>query len=237
MLFSKAKTSDPLPDVNIEVQGTKIQMVTTYKYLGVTLDSQLNYASHIRRTVSNVSLKLRQFRRMRSFLSTKAATLVYKNMLLPMIEYGDVFTTGATIKNRKMLQTLQNKCLRCALNAEADANVNDLHEDADLLKLKFRREQHMLSLMFDYAASVNNRKVPNTEGVQTRSHKKKLLKLKKPRTEKYKKSLSYQGPRKWNMLPEDIQLCASKVEFKKLVKGHVELKSLNKTELMLTCSD
>ena len=127
--------------------------------------------------------------------------------------------------------------MRCALNAEADANVNDLHEDADLLKLKFRREQHMLSLMFDYAASVNNLKVPNTEGVQTRSHKKKLLKLKKPRTEKYKKSLSYQGPRKWNMLPEDIQLCASKVEFKKLVKGHVELKSLNKTELMLTCSD
>ena len=75
------------------------QLQTT-NILGVTLDGQL---------ISNVSLKLRQFRRMRTFLNTKAATLVSKNILLPIIEYSDIFLTGASKENRKKLQVLQNK--------------------------------------------------------------------------------------------------------------------------------
>ena len=46
--------------------------------------------------------------------------MVYKSMLLPILEYGDVFLSAtigpcATVVNRKRLQLLQNKGLRCAL--------------------------------------------------------------------------------------------------------------------------
>ena len=77
MLFGNSKRLKALPKVNLDVDGVTIQTVTSYKYLGVTLDSQLNFAKHVNKTLSGASLKLKQFCRMRSFLNTKAATLVY----------------------------------------------------------------------------------------------------------------------------------------------------------------
>ena len=62
------------------------QTINSYKYLGVTLDGQLNYAKHVGKIVTGASLKLKRFRRMRLFLNTKAATLVYKSMLLPLLK-------------------------------------------------------------------------------------------------------------------------------------------------------
>ena len=52
---------------------------------------------------------------MRSFLTVNAAILVYESMLLPILEYGDVFLSAATVINKKRLQTFQNKGLGCAL--------------------------------------------------------------------------------------------------------------------------
>ena len=117
-----------LPTVNIKVDGEMLQTVSSYKYLGTTLDSQLNYGKHVSNVISNASLGLRQLRR------TKAATMVYKNMILPVIKYGDVFMSAASVENRKKLQVLQNKGIRCALNRDQYTHVIDLHADANLLK-------------------------------------------------------------------------------------------------------
>ena len=99
---------------------------------------KIDYTKHIQTVISKVSLKLKQFRRMRYFLDVKAATLVYKNMILPIIEYGDIFLVGTTAENRKKLQILQNKGLRCALR-EQDTSIDELQ------RLKYRRDQHLLS--------------------------------------------------------------------------------------------
>ena len=55
-------------------------------------------------------------------------------MILPVIEYGDVFLVGATVENRKKLQILQNKGLRCALNRDIETSIDDLHSEAELLR-------------------------------------------------------------------------------------------------------
>ena len=47
----------------------------------------------------------------------------------------------------------------------------------------------------------------------TRSSAKKQLKIVRPRTEKFKKSLSYRGPKKWNNLLVDVQTLIPKKEF------------------------
>ena len=108
-------------------------------------------------------------------------------MILPIIEYGDIFLVGATAANRKKLEILQNKGLRCALNRDRDSSVKDLHIIAGLQRLKGRRDRHVLSHMYDMAQQDRYLKKKRKTGVQTRSHKKKLLKIKKPITEKFKK--------------------------------------------------
>ena len=203
-----------LPPLKINIEGVQLRSVSCYKYLGVTLDGNLNYTKHVNRVISNVALKLKQFRRMRPFLTTRAATMVYKNMLLPMIEYGDVFVTGASLELKRKLQVLQNKGLRCALNRDKEAHVDDLHDEAKLWKLKHRRDLHLYNLMFDKSKIEVNLRTARRVGAITRASAKKQLKIARPRTEKFRKSLAYRGPLKWNNLHVDTQKLISKNEYK-----------------------
>ena len=68
--------------------------------------------------------------------------------------------------------------------------------------------------MYDRVQHEHNLSKPSKSGIITRSQRKKLLKLKRPRTEKFKQSLAYSGPIKWNALPELMQHERSKEAFK-----------------------
>ena len=225
MVFGSKTTVDNLPPYSIAYNDLPLLSLTSYKYLGITLDRQLNYNLHIKGVIASVSAKLKQFQRMRSFLSVKAAVMVYKGMLLPIIEYGDVFLSAASKANRKKLQTLQNKGLRCALNKGLDVSSDDLHNEAGLLKLKYRREQRILNFIYDWSLDKDKLKTKPSGSVSTHSQDKRLLKLKKPITEKYKRSLAYRGPNKWNKLPVILHLAPSKPAFKTLIEKRMMLKS------------
>ena len=64
-------------------------------------------------------------------------------------------------------------------------STTDLHTEARLKKLMYRREEHTLNLMFDLAQDPTHVKAAR-QGVSTRSQSKRLLKVKRPKTEKFK---------------------------------------------------
>ena len=217
MLFGGKNVVKHIEDFSLSLCGKELQKVSSYSYLGITLDENLNYGLHVQGTIRKASNKLKLFRRMRRFLNLKAAVLVYKNMLLPVIEHGDIFLPAATADKRKKLQTLQNKGLRCALGRDRFTSSHELHVEAKLLKLKYRRDEHILNYMYSKSFDSTMLKKPRTVGVCTRSQKKKLFKVRKPNTEKYKKSLAYKGPKKWNALPAEVQLSDNRVLFKNCI--------------------
>ena len=225
MVFGSKCSLAKLPNFEIKFGNVPLQTVSSYKYLGLTLDSQLNYNLHVSKIISSVTGKLKQFQRMRSFLSSKAAVMVYKGMILPILEYGDVFLHAATAENRKRLQILQNKGLRCALNRGIDTDTVELHREANLLKLHYRREQHILNYVFDSAQVASNLRVRPNMTVKTRSSTKVLLRVKRPYTEKFKRSLAYVGPRRWNALPERFHHVHSKTVYKSMVNGWISAKA------------
>ena len=222
MVFGSQCIVNKLPSFEIAVDTVPVKMVPNYRYLGITLDSQLNYNKQVQRTINRVALKLKQLRRMRSFLDIKAATLVYKNMILPILEYGDIFMVGTSAENRRKMQVLQNKGLRCALNKDTDTSIKELHAKANLSQLKHRRGVHLLTHMYDQAKHEKNLKVRKKGGVETRSQNKRLLKIKKPSTERFKKSLTYRGPKRWNALPSDMHQIITRGQFNNRVKIHYD---------------
>ena len=137
-------------------------------------------------------------------------------MILPIVEYADIIIDSASAFIRKKYQTLQNKALRCARDRERTASSKEIHSEAKLLKLKYRRKQHILHHMFQVSRMKNFQlwKARSTQGVRTRSSKKKLMTTIKPNNEKYKKSISYRGPKLWNSLPAELQKLDSYYEFK-----------------------
>ena len=226
MVFGTPNMLSKLPSYEVKLDDTLLQVVTAYKYLGITLDSQLKYNLHVNRLIGSVTAKLKQFQRMRSFLNTKAALMVYKNMLLPILEYGDIFLTAATNINKKRLQVIQNKGLRCALGRNIETSTSELHREARLLQLKYRREQHLLNFMYDQAQNTDMLRSRNASAVRTRTSNKKLLKVRRPRTESFRKSLAYVGPKKWNQLQEVFHHTQSKQTYKMLVNQMLWDKSI-----------
>ena len=154
-----------------------------------------------------MSNKIYQLTKIRSYTTKRAALLIYENMILPILEYGDIFLHSATHKIRKKLQTLQNKALRCAVSKDRITKSDLLHTEANILKLKDRRHVHMLLHMFQLSPMPNFKlwKTYKATGVRTRSSKKKLLTSRRPTHEKYKRSITYQGPKLWNSLPGNLQ--------------------------------
>ena len=232
MLFGSPGAVKTLPAFVINYDNAPLQMVTSYKYLGVTLDSQLNYNLHVSKIISSVSCKLKHIQRMRSFLTVKAAVLVYKSMLLPVLEYGDILLSATSVINRKKLQTLQNKSLRCALNKGIEYSSAELHEEAEILRLCYRRELHLLNFMYDWSCDPCCLVTNSVSSMVTRSQSKKLLKIKKPRTGKFKKSLAYYGPKKWNALPVELHLADRKATFKTMSRNLITKSSVCNPEIL-----
>ena len=102
-------------NTTLKIGNVPIERVDSYNYLGVTLDEQLTFEKHAKNTINRVSVKVYQLRKIRHLLTKKAALMICKNMILPILEYGNILMMSATKENRKKLQTLQNKALKCAI--------------------------------------------------------------------------------------------------------------------------
>ena len=120
---------------------------------------------------------------------------------------------AASVENRKRLQTLQKKGLRCALNKNAGYSSDEVHKKTSLHELNVRREEHLLNFMYDWSKDPKKLKNNALVGVSTRSSN--MLEIKKPRTEK---SFAYCGPKKWNSLPENFHQAGTKEAFKVLTR-------------------
>ena len=214
MIFGSNCTLAKVKEFDLKVDGVQIERVYSYTYLGLTLDPSLTFDKHVRKLIGRVSDKIKQLQKMRYFLNIEAATLVYKNMILPILEYGNIFLSAATKINRDRLQTLQNRGLRIACNANKGTDKDVLHETCKLQRLKVRRDLHLLSFMYTLRDNPSCRKPTLKYNIKTRASSKCNFFLRKPNTEKYKRCASYLGPKKWNALPAGVQNAGNKIIFK-----------------------
>ena len=209
-------------NLTLKSRGAIIERVSTFKYLGITLDERLTFEPHIQNTINGASIKLQQLRNVRRYLTKKAALLVYKNMILPIVEYGDIYMSSTTKKSLKKLQVIQNKALRCALNHDPRSDTGELHYEEKLKKLKHRRKEHMLLHMYQISQNKVFKGWKKKTSINTRSSQKKLMVVKKPNSSKFRKSVTYLGPKYWNSLPTDIQQSDSYPLFKSKLHAHLD---------------
>ena len=180
MIFSSTNIPEQEGRTLLSISGNKVERVKSYSYLGVTLDEHLTFDLHVKGIISRVSDKVFHLRKVRQYLTDKAALLVYKNIILPIMEYGDIYVSAASKENRKKLQVLQNKALKCALRKDRRYDTVALHKEAKLQPIRLRRRQHLLLHMFQLS------KLPNYNGwrartmaIRTRTSDKKTNETKK----------------------------------------------------------
>ena len=85
------KKNAPLPTGVITTsEGLEREVVTSYKYFGVCLDSTLSFSQHISKLQAKVKSRLGFLYRNRSWFSPAAKLTLIQMTILPMLDYGDV---------------------------------------------------------------------------------------------------------------------------------------------------
>ena len=205
-------------DNRICIGNTEIGRVYSYKYLGVTLDATLNYNCHLNNCISLASHKIFLLSKIRKYITFEAAKRIYKTMILPTVEYGDILYDGSNQKLLANLQTLQNRGLRIVYYKQYHVPVILLHEVSDIAKLVLRRKMHLLLFMFTQR---NNVDIVNSRIINTRLHDALVFLNNKPNSEKYKNNVLYKGPALWNERPAQKRNIESYEKLKVLLKKEI----------------
>ena len=142
------------------------------------MDNTLSFVKHTKNVIKTASQKLYLLNKLRPYLSNLACLQVYKSMVLPYIEYGDVLYSCTNVELLNKLQRIQNSGLKLSFRLPQTAGTLDIHRKAKLNLLIDRRDSHLLNLMFhrrndpDY---VDNREI------HTRLHDYKTLVVQRPK--------------------------------------------------------
>ena len=104
-------------NIQIHLFNNKIEEVTTFDYLGVRMTNTLSWKPHVDRLCQRSYPKMKLLHRVSSFLPTAVLLRIYKQTILPIIDYGSIIWQhcGSVLSNR--VEKIQNKAMRTILCA------------------------------------------------------------------------------------------------------------------------
>lgn len=115
-----SKKWQPRPTTNLSLDNTPIEWKKNVKLLGVHLDHRLTFSHHVRETVKKCMAAygiLGPFWNRNSPLPKQLKVRLYTTYIRPILTYGcQAWAPRLCTTNLKKLTTIQNKCLRMALD-------------------------------------------------------------------------------------------------------------------------
>ena len=109
MHFSRKKETNTEP---LTVSDNKIHFVDSTKFLGVWLDKNLNWQTHINKLTNKLNSNLTLLKRSKNLLSVDTKKLIYYAHIYSHLSYC-ILTWGCNLRNVDLnrLQSIQNKCM------------------------------------------------------------------------------------------------------------------------------
>ena len=99
----------PERNLHHKVGNQILENVDHYKYLGLQVDSRLNYNLCITKIIQKINHKLWLFAKLRDYMTQEMSIELFKGTMLPYAESGDVIFMGAKKELLKKLQILQKQ--------------------------------------------------------------------------------------------------------------------------------
>ena len=190
-----------------------------YNYLGVLLDECLNLSANFNKIFKKYSFKIFQLDKIKKYISVDTRILVYKQTILPLVEYVSYKLCLNTCHEVDKLQKLQNRCLRMCLNINnpRDMSVAMLHNTTRVSELSVRRDVQLSNLMYVLKCNGQYQK----EGIRnTRSTERYIFESDIVHSGTCAKSPYYEGATLWNHIPMNLQRLPDKCKFKNGIKKH-----------------
>ena len=203
--------------LEVDIAGTTLSNVVSYKYLGVDIDRKLMYSEVVHNTYVKANRKLFTLRRIRPYITQRISALIYKQFVLPILDYADFLVESAPLKEVNLLNKLQERAIKQIQFGEhinpGQERIEDIY---NIVPLKERRRKHHLSLMYRLSIIPSYLEVKRPE-INLRSRKKIKFSVPVTKLTKVTKSPYYRGVSLWDRLTVEVQRATTKVRFKQLI--------------------
>ena len=223
ILFGNRKHNE---DVNITINNVKIDRVYVTKFLGVLIDSNLNWKEHIDSINNKISKSIAIIYRASKILNTDSLYTLYCTLILPYLSYCIENWGNTHESNLSKILLKQKRVIRIISRAKYYDHTNPLFKKLKILKLKDLIE--LRSAIFIYRANCHT--LPknlqsilnfNTVNKNYNLRNKQDYQHKYVRTKQKQMCLSIYGIKLWNNLHDDIKQCKHIHSFKTKYKKNL----------------
>ncbi|KAK3530982.1 hypothetical protein QTP70_007794 [Hemibagrus guttatus] len=106
----------PVQDLVLSLNNSMISPSATARNLGVTMDNQLSFSSHIANVTRSCWFLLYNIRRIRPFLSTQATQVLVQSLVISRLDYCNSLLAGLPLNAIRPLQMIKNAAAQLVFN-------------------------------------------------------------------------------------------------------------------------
>ena len=145
-IFSPHHKTINLDAFKLKISNVEVKRAKCCKYLGIMLDDELNWKSHIDYIETKLIKFTSLFYKIRHKLTPECRKALYYAMIYPHLIFAIELYGSATVNNLHKLQMLQNKFLRILQMQGIRCPTNRLYEAYDTFKIRDLHEINILGI-------------------------------------------------------------------------------------------
>ena len=225
IIFHNSRNRHNLADVNLHINNFKLQRVNFTKFLGVIIDSKLNWKMHIDKINNKVSKSVGVICKLRHILPHDHVRNLYHTLVEPYFLYCILVWAGP-VKTGKLdkLLRLQKKFVRLILFQPYGAHSKNLFS---LLRIRTIYQIYTYRLaMYMFNAIVQKRQGPFRFQINSDIHSHdtrngRRLHVLRARTRRRQSTVQFYGLKLWNSIPQGITKLAVTSAFRSRIKQYI----------------
>ena len=139
--------------LTLQFNGMSINRTENFNFLGIVINEQLTWNSHITHLSSKINTVVGMLHRLKHQLPTKILKMIYNSLILSRLHYGNIIWGGQPAS----LIKLNKKALRAIANVGCNVHTNPIEKRLKLLSVP---DIHRLKLFCLYKKLIDQ-KLPN----------------------------------------------------------------------------
>ena len=211
VIGSRQKLSTLEDSIVLSAKGGALSKARSVKCLGIDIDDNLTWESHIQSIRLKVSRNLAALRKVKNIFSRKNLVSLYRAIIEPYFIYFSIVWDSLSDTLEKQLQILQNRAARIITGAPLLKSSSLILAELEWMNIKEMREKQKaimmykivhglapdyLTEMFTFSSSLNDYNLRQS---------KLNLELPKNRSDYYNSSFAFTGAKLWNSLPDQLK--------------------------------
>ena len=221
MIFSYSKT----PTLSeIKIGNNIIPITPVTKFLGVHIDSNLKFDSHMNIISKKLSKSIGLLYKLNKYLPNHVLKILYCTLIHPYLSYGLEAWYGTFKNHTSKIFILQKKAIRAINQLEYNEHTNEYFISNNILKLEDQFKLQISTYIYILLNSnyidieIASKLKPNIEIHDHDTRGGQKLNIMRVNKSKSKNCLFHNGVKIWNSLPDLAKNSNSILKFKKTAK-------------------